>query len=828
MGCLPMKAKHESCQLSTSPLSYYRSLSATHTEKNIRYFLEVRTISHNVYSNPSPPSSRGNFRFSKKFVEDLRLAPRDRKVFRRCKRSEHCWNGRKIVRSAISLNPECDTLHDPTMVVDGGIRLSEGSLLVNGQEIITKVPHNVILTPDASAENGRGVFVGCVAEKEDCRHAFLLGCMRDIRFLSCFRFKLWWMTQRVGQKASEIPVETQFLLLECPGSVGRDAARGGDLDVTYVVLLPLLDGAFRSSLKGNQNDELLLLVESGDPAVKSKGGNHALYMHAGPDPYQVTFEALRAVELHTKSFLRREAKRLPGMLDYFGWCTWDAFYTDVSVDGVHDGLSSLAAGGCPAKFLIIDDGWQSVAGDADMTNSVATVGTQYAKRLTGVKANSKFEQRARHVPGVDALVELGHVVQEMKASHDVNYLAEHGVDGVKVDVQSIVETLGAGYGGRVVLTKLFHQALEQSISKNFKDNGIISCMSHHNDSLFSSMQTAVVRASDDFWPRDPASHTTHITSVAYNSLFLGEFMQPDWDMFHSKHLAGEYHGAARAVGGCAVYVSDKPGEHDFELLRKLVLLDGTVLRALLPGRPSRDCLFIDPARDKKSLLKIWNLNRFTGVVGVFNCQGAGWCTRDRKYSIHDTNPGKASGAVQAMDVDALQTVAPGPEWNGDVAAYAHRSGLLKRLPKGESIPLTLGPLGYEVFAISPIRVLPGGIEFAPLGLVDMFNAGGALVSLDCPPSTTSDTASSDPTRTLDRIPASNEGTHPNLSSFTSQRRVRMGVRGHGRWGAFSSQRPKTCTVDEETCMFAYDEENGCLSLQLKHLAGHVWTVTVEF
>ena len=48
----------------------------------------------------------------------------------------------------------------------------------------------------------------------------------------------------------------------------------------------------------------------------------------------------------------------------------------------------------------------------------------------------------------------------------------------------------------------------------------------------SAKQTAVVRASDDFYPRDPASHTIHISSVAYNTLFLGEFMQPDWDMFH--------------------------------------------------------------------------------------------------------------------------------------------------------------------------------------------------------------------------------------------------------------------------------------------------------
>lgn len=49
---------------------------------------------------------------------------------------------------------------------------------------------------------------------------------------------------------------------------------------------------------------------------------------------------------------------------------------------------------------------------------------------------------------------------------------------------------------------------------------------------FSTKRTAVIRASDDFWPRDPASHTIHIASVAYNTIFLGEFMQPDWDMFH--------------------------------------------------------------------------------------------------------------------------------------------------------------------------------------------------------------------------------------------------------------------------------------------------------
>jgi raffinose synthase len=45
---------------------------------------------------------------------------------------------------------------------------------------------------------------------------------------------------------------------------------------------------------------------------------------------------------------------------------------------------------------------------------------------------------------------------------------------------------------------------------------------------------------------------------------MGEITLPDWDMFHSKHKSAELHGAARAIGGCPIYVSDVPGEHNSE------------------------------------------------------------------------------------------------------------------------------------------------------------------------------------------------------------------------------------------------------------------------
>ena len=64
-------------------------------------------------------------------------------------------------------------------------------------------------------------------------------------------------------------------------------------------------------------------------------------------------------------------------------------------------------------------------------------------------------------------------------------------------------------------------------------------------------------------------------------------MYPDWDMFHSSHPAAGMHAAARAVGGCAIYVSDAPGKHDPNLLRKLARAPAS-LRAPAPLHP-RTC-----------------------------------------------------------------------------------------------------------------------------------------------------------------------------------------------------------------------------------------------
>lgn len=89
------------------------------------------------------------------------------------------------------------------------------------------------------------------------------GCVwcRDVRLLSLFRFTIWWMIPRMGNSASDIPIETQMLLLEA--SEKEKGPTSDDASTSYILFLPVLDGEFRSSLQGNSSNELEFCIESG-------------------------------------------------------------------------------------------------------------------------------------------------------------------------------------------------------------------------------------------------------------------------------------------------------------------------------------------------------------------------------------------------------------------------------------------------------------------------------------------------------------------------------------------------------------------------------------
>jgi len=763
-------------------------------------------------------------------------------------------------------------------------------------------------------------------EKDQFENALgdLISCNR---LLACARISRYWMGPRVGAGAEDVPFDTQFMLLELDNTDTKEQE--------YALLLPLIDSGFRASLYyGDDTIEVICAAESGDAAVKSQG-MRALYVATGTDPFKLIKKGFAQVADATGTFRTLDQKAVPPTADEFSWCTWDAFYSKVTPEGVLQGVESLKNAGVPPKTLILDDGWQQVsptppdwddlndevhspneydfsstlASSTNLSDQLMALGvktvegfyekfvrkaphgsfgnkiwrllshtvlkdqlwnffdteTDFNRQLSGFPANFKFEgssggeeislkdlvSRLKNDLGVKQVLcwhalhgywrgvseELGKSiginvtnVRPTASAHMLRLepqlawdpvslfgvglpstesdlakfyehlhapLVEAGVDGVKVDVQSGVSAVGGGVGGGPHIARLFTEAMENSVKERFPaENGAtncINCMCHSTENLYRYKSTSVARAADDFYPDRPESQTVHLVNVAYNSLFIGEICLPDWDMFHSKHESAGLHAAARAVGGCPVYVSDKPGQHDVELLRKLVLPDGSVLRAKLPGRPTRDCLFVDVTADGESALKIWNQNAYGGVVGAFNVQGVRWNYDTHENEVLNDSPLPLTAAVKPYDVETLRET-PGP-----FVAWRHRSSSLEFLSDGDSeMKSRLDHRDWEIFTISPIQV-DGNLMWGPIGLADMMNSGGGLLSAD----------------TIER-----DG---------SLSRARIVSRGPGRFVAFTNAAPSHVVLEGERILpFSFDESTGELSFMLpsESVEGSAHHVTV--
>lgn len=183
------------------------------------------------------------------------------------------------------------------------------------------------------------------------------------------------------------------------------------------------------------------------------------------------------------------------------------------------------------------------------------------------------------------------------------------------------------------------------------------------------------------------------------------------------------------------------GNHDAELLRRIVLPNGEVLRTTEPAKPTVDCLFSDVMRDNHSALKIFSFNKGGGaVVGAFNVQGASWDRSQRRYLQHSLTPVTVYAEVQPRLVGSGFLEASGKDVNGKYAVWKVMQQSLSILgSRNAAETVELGPRSVEIFAISHIlRVRPQVarlssnnpkvlLEWSPIGLLDMFNPGGAVI-----------------------------------------------------------------------------------------------------
>lgn len=128
------------------------------------------------------------------------------------------------------------------------------------------------------------------------------------------------------------------------------------------------------------------------------------------------------------------------------------------------------------------------------------------------------------------------------------------------------------------------------------------------------------------------------------------------------------------------------------------------------------------------------------------------------------------------DIEWSNGKIPVPTFEGAnvFAVYMFQEKKLKLFKSTEKVEVSLKPFTFELLTVSPVIVFSKKlVQFAPIGLVNMLNTGGAIQSLE-----------------IDE----------------NQNVVRIGVKGSGEMKVFASEKPTSCKIDGVCVKFGYEDK----------------------
>ncbi|XID93452.1 Sip1-related alpha-galactosidase [Paenibacillaceae bacterium WGS1546] len=517
-----------------------------------------------------------------------------------------------------------------------------------------------------------------------------------------YRHKDWWTRPFFSTDWRRLPPRTLSLLWKSRES--------------YTHLLTACGAVYRTELGGGE-DGVDFGVSAGQGGF-SECDTLAWVMSRGSDPLRLAESNARAgLNASGAAGKLRSEKAYPEMLEYLGWCSWDAFYHQVNAEGLLKKTGELNDGGVPVKWIMIDDGWSDTGGGKRLRSYDAAPdkfpgglaeAVREMKRRHGVHWVGVWHTIAGYWGGIDPNGELfatfgtslcrasgGAWVPKPETASAFAfwngwhaYLKRQGVDFVKVDSQSAVANFYRDQAPIGEAARASHAALEASVGLHFQ-GCVINCMGMAPENVWHRPASSVSRSSDDFVPDAKDGFKEHALQNAYNSYFHGSFYWGDWDMYWTKHDDALRHMILRAVSGGPVYFSDKPGRTDGGMIRPLVYRNGKIIRCDQPGLPTEDVLTRNPTEEPVPL-KIWNRLGRAGVLAAFHIY------RDGEEVAGDFGP---------ADIPGLE--------GDEFWAYEYVGRTLTRMRKDERAELKLGSGEAALYAL-----IPKEAGATPLGLID--------------------------------------------------------------------------------------------------------------
>ena len=275
-----------------------------------------------------------------------------------------------------------------------------------------------------------------------------------------------------------------------------------------------------------------------------------------------------------------------------------------------------------------------------------------------------------------------------------------GISFVKVDGQSAIPYYFENSLPVCMAARGMNEALESGASR--MDGAVINCMGMAMENILARPTTAISRNSDDFCPDNEGGFSEHLLQNAYNSLYHNELYCCDWDMFWTMHKDAEKHSLLRAVSGGPVYVSDKPGATDPNVLKPLRYRDGELLMMDRAAKPTEDCVFTDPLTN--GVLKLHN-------IASYGEKKAGGIAA---YNLTDKKQFLSFAPADIPDLDQADTY----------LVYDYFGKKVKTLGRYEKYEDTMEAGGYGWFVILPV-----GKNGTCLGLLDKYAGFMAVESI---------------------------------------------------------------------------------------------------
>ena len=393
-------------------------------------------------------------------------------------------------------------------------------------------------------------------------------------------------------------------------------------DGSYVHFMPLANESGITLLEYRGESGEIIVTFSASMSGQTALSNKVMIVTRADDPYKAvenSFAVAREKKL-IQTPLKKE-KVYPEVLKGLGWCTWNAFYHDVTAEGIRRKMEEFRQKKIPVKWIMIDDGWSEVK-DFKLL-SLYEDKSKFPEGLKGLIREIKEEYGVEYVGVWHAftgywfgVAEEGELYQENKDLFIKNqaglilpaggeekafqffdkwhtWLREQGVDFLKVDAQGNALEFYKQQPQSCGSVQALHNALERSVRKNFGNN-MINCMGTASLDLYSRGASAVLRNSDDFFPDKEHGFTDHILQNAYNAVFNDQLYYCDFDMWWTRHSSAKQSCVLRAISGGPIYISDKIGETDPQYLFPLLDEAGYIKRYDHAAKPTVECLFTDP------------------------------------------------------------------------------------------------------------------------------------------------------------------------------------------------------------------------------------------